>query len=241
MSAPRPATPGGAAPADPAAEALAGLAASGSLGTWLERRRPPAGAATRDAAVLMLFGRGQPPRTSAGRDEVERLTDLGAGDVDVVLLQRAATLRSHAGQVAFPGGKRDPEDADAVAAALRETHEETGVEPAAIEVLGQLGALYVPASGFCVTPVLGWAGTAHEVRVVDEAESASVYRVAVADLVAPANRGTFAVPGTGYVSPVFDAGVLRAWGFTAGLLEGVFDALGWARPWDRERRLDVRY
>ncbi len=226
---------------DPLITALDGLAARGSIGNWLQLRKPPRDAKVRDASVLMLFARGQQPRTAAGAAEVDRLAEMGVGDVDVVLLQRAADLRSHPGQVAFPGGAQDPEDADAIAAALREAQEETGVRPEAVEVIGDLQPLYVPASGFSVTPVIGYSPQPEPVRVVDVAESASVYRVAVADLVAPENRGTFAVPGTSYVSPVFDVDVLRAWGFTAGLLEGALEAMGWAREWDRSRHFDIHF
>lgn len=218
-------------------EALSGLAQSDISDHWIHHRRPKEDDSVRLAAVLMLFGRGTQPRTEAGLREQDRLGDFG--DVDVVLLKRAETLRSHPGQVAFPGGRKDPEDATAIDAALREAQEETGVDPGRVDVIGTWPSLWVPVSRHSVTPVIAsWDGV-QPLRAVDPAESSSVYRVPVADLVAPANRGVFEVPNTGWRSPVFDAGVLRSWGFTAGLLDSAFEALGWSREWDRSNRLHI--
>lgn len=217
--------------------ALSDLAQSDISDHWIHHRRPKEDDSVRPAAVLMLFGRGIQPRTEAGLREQDRLGDFG--DVDVVLLKRADTLRNHPGQVAFPGGRRDPEDATAVDAALRETREETGVDPARVNVIGTWPSLWVPVSRHSVTPVIAtWDGR-QVLQAVDRAESSSVHRVPVADLVAPANRGVFKVPKTGWHSPVFDAGVLRSWGFTAGLLDSAFEALGWSREWDRTNRLHI--
>ncbi len=72
----------------------------------------------------------------------------------VILTQRPANLRSHPGQVAFPGGKIDDDDADAVAAALREAEEEIGIPPSAVHVIGQTD-VYMSGSGYQITPVVG--------------------------------------------------------------------------------------
>jgi len=72
----------------------------------------------------------------------------------VLLTKRTAHLSSHAGQVSFPGGRIDPEDADAEAAALREAQEEIGLDPARVEVLGRL-VDYVTGTGYRITPVIG--------------------------------------------------------------------------------------
>lgn len=224
---------------DPARRALEELPTALGHDQWLRRGHAEPGDRVREAAVLMLFGRGRPPRTPAGKQEAGRLRDLGIEDVDVLLLQRASTLRHHPGQVAFPGGGRDSGDADAVATALREAEEETGLNPGGIDVVGTMEPLYIPVSRFDVTPVIGWWTNPSEVRVMDQAESSRVYRVPVADLVAPDNRGTVEPPDRAFSTPAFDVGVLRVWGFTAGLLEFALDALGWAREWDRSAAIDI--
>ena len=208
---------------------------------WLRRQKDSAKDAARDAAVLMLFGRGGEARTEAGRSEASRLAEIGVADVDIVLLQRAATLRHHPGQVAFPGGGRDPEDHSMAAAALREAEEEAGISPETVEVLGEMDPLYIPVSKFEVTPVVGYWRQPGRVQVMDQRESYSVYRVAIADLVAPANRGTFARHDLKFSTPAFDVGVLKVWGFTAGILDFALDHLGWAREWDENAPIVIDF
>lgn len=183
-------------------------------GEHFSRILPPAEGG-RDSAVLVLFGE-------------------GPDGPDLLLIQRAATLRSHAGQPAFPGGAQDPEDAGPVEAALREAREEVGVDPASVEVLGVLPALWLPPSNFVVHPVLGWWRSPHAVEVVDAAEVASVARVPLAELTEPANRYRVAHP-SGYVGPAFEVRGMVVWGFTAGLVAGLLTLGGWERPWDAGR------
>ena len=220
---------------------LEDLAASHGSPLWLRRQKEGAEQSARDAAVLMLFGRGGEPRTEAGAAEASRLAELGVADVDIVLLQRAATLRHHPGQVAFPGGGRDPEDDSMAAAALREAEEEAGISPDTVDVLGEMDPLYIPVSKFEVTPVIGYWRQPGQVQVMDQRESYSVYRVAIADLVAPANRGTFARPDLKILTPAFDVGVLKVWGFTAGILDFALDHLGWANEWDKTAPIAIDF
>ncbi len=173
----------------------------------------------RASAVLVLFGE-------------------GAQGPELLLIERASTMRSHAGQAAFPGGAVDPGDDGPVAAALREAQEEVGLDPASVHVLGRLPELYLPPSGFVVTPVLGWWRSPHEVGVVDAAEVASVHRVPLAELAAPANRVTLTHP-SGWVSPAFEVDGLLVWGFTAGVVDKLLHFGGWALPWDRTRRREL--
>jgi 8-oxo-dGTP pyrophosphatase MutT (NUDIX family) len=154
---------------------------------------------------------------------------------DVLLTERAWTLRSHAGQMSFPGGRVDPEDGTGVEGlirtALREAEEETGLDPAGVEVFAVWPSLWVPVSNFAVSPVLGWWRAPSPVAVVDPAEVASVHRVAIQALTDPANRISCLHP-SGFTGPAFTVGDLFIWGFTAGLLDKLLKLGGWARDWD---------
>ncbi|MFE0590952.1 NUDIX hydrolase [Micromonospora echinospora] len=157
---------------------------------------------------------------------------------DVLVLQRAATLRNHAGQPAFPGGAADPEDADATATALREANEEVGLDPATVTVLAELPKLWIPVSDFVVTPVLGWWHRPHPVHPREPAEVAHVARLPVAELVDPENRMRVRHP-SGWTGPAFSARGMLVWGFTAGVLATLLEMGGWARPWHRDRIVDL--
>ncbi len=176
---------------------------------------PPEDSDARPGAVLMLFGEGP------------------AGP-DLLLTERAHTMRSHPGQVSFPGGSVDPTDASPTAAALREAQEEVGLDPATVDVLATMPELWLPPSNFAVTPVLAWWRENSPVGVVDPAEVHAVFRTPIAELLEPANRVTVTHP-MGYSSPGFligdDKDVLL-WGFTAGLITKLFDFVGLTRPWD---------
>ncbi|MFD7662908.1 NUDIX hydrolase [Streptomyces sp. NPDC059788] len=189
----------------------------------LSRFLPPESGG-RQSAVLILFGHG----------------DRGP---ELLLMERAGTLRSHAGQPSFPGGALDPEDGDPegegpVRAALREAWEETGLDPSGVQVFGVLPRLYIPVSGFVVTPVLGWWREPSPVGAVDEAETARVFTVAVADLTDPAHRVTARHP-SGHVGPAFLVEDALVWGFTAGVIDRILHYAGWELPWDRAKQVPL--
>ncbi|MEV6873625.1 CoA pyrophosphatase [Amycolatopsis sp. NPDC051128] len=179
------------------------------------RFSPPEDAYTRPAAVLVLFG--------------EQNETVGP---DVLLQRRADTLGSHAGQVSFPGGGAEDGDGGPVGTALREAEEETGVVPSGVRPVAVLPELFVPVSKFAVTPVLAHWAEPSPVHAVDPAETASVARVAIADLVDPANRFMVKKAGMPWKGPAFEVGGLFVWGFTAGLLSVLLGLGGWEREWD---------
>jgi 8-oxo-dGTP pyrophosphatase MutT (NUDIX family) len=188
-------------------------------GSELSRFLPPDDGSGRASAVLMAF------------------TETEDGPA-VLLIERAADMRTHAGQVAFPGGSLDPTDESLAGAALREANEEVGLDPSTVRVIADLPPIFIPVSGFVVTPVLAWWEHPHEVSPIDTAEVARVVLVPVAELVEPANRFVVTHP-SGWLGPAFEAGGLFVWGFTAGLLDRLLEFAGWARPWDASARREL--
>lgn len=162
----------------------------------------------------------------------------GPAGPDLLLIERAADLRKHPGQPAFPGGAIDAEDRGPVEAALREAAEETGVDPAAVQVVAVMPDFYIWRSDFRVTPVVGWWHTPGPVAPGDPAEIAAVLRVPVSELASPANRMMIRYPN-GLAGQAFRVSGLIVWGFTAALLDRVLDLGGWAQPWDADRMTNL--
>ncbi|MEU3412760.1 MULTISPECIES: NUDIX hydrolase [unclassified Streptomyces] len=192
--------------------------------TQMSHFLPPENGSGRQSAVLILFGE-------------------GARGPELLLMERAGSLRSHAGQPAFPGGALDPEDGDPLGdgplrAALREAREETGLDPSGVQLFGVLPRLYIPVSRFVVTPVLGWWREPSPVGAVDPNETARVFTVPVADLTDPANRAT-AVHPRGHSGPAFLVESALVWGFTAGVIDRLLHYAGWERPWDRGKQVPL--
>jgi 8-oxo-dGTP pyrophosphatase MutT (NUDIX family) len=180
--------------------------------------RPPPGGG-RPSAVLILFGE-------------------GPDGPDLLLVQRSPFLRRHAGQPAFPGGAIDESDGGPVQAALREAAEETGVDPSGVQVLAVLPELFIPRSGFSVTPVLAWWRSPVPVEPGAPGEISSVARVAIADQADPANRLMARYP-SGVAGPAFRVGGMLVWGFTAMIVDRLLAIGGWERPWDAESAEDL--
>jgi len=162
------------------------------------------------------------------------LISEGAAGPAILFVERAADMRTHAGQIALPGGAADPEDLTPNDTALREAVEEIGVDPSGIVVLGSLPPAHVAVSGFDVTGVVSWWQTPSPVVPVDPREVAALHPISVAELTEPANRVQVRHP-SGYTGPAFEVSGLLIWGLTAHLIDGVLDLAGWQRPWDRHR------
>ena len=209
------ATPAGAAP--PWLRTLAGNAQRMTVPPLL---RPPASGIGRPSAVLMLFGETN-------------------GEADLLIVQRSPYLRRHAGQPAFPGGATEPADGGPVGAALREATEEVGVDPAGVEVLAVLPELFIPRSGFRVTPVLAWWRRPSPLVPASDGEIVSAVRARLDDLADPANRLTVRLPNGVTAGPAFRLHGMLVWGFTAALVDRLLALGGWERPWDAGHEEDL--
>lgn len=172
-----------------------------------------------DAAVLIVFT-GNPHAAATPEDAA------------VLITHRHPNLRSHSGQMAFPGGKIDPEDAGPVDAALREATEETGLERDRVTPLAVFNAVTTGGSRKRVRPVVAYAADPGDVYPASEVETDDVFFVPLRDLVAPENRIT--VGWRGWTGPAFHVGCYLVWGFTGVLLGVVLEFGGWVRPYDED-------
>lgn len=206
------------------------LLPSGSVPAWLQ---PVADfASSADVSSITRFA----PTTGEGRHAAV-LVLLGEGP-DVVLVERAGGDALHSGQPAFPGGVVEPTDVDAVDAALREAHEEIGVERTGVTPFALLPDLWIPVSDFVVTPVIAWWHEPGEIDVRDAREISAVHRIPIAELTSARARCRVRHP-SGYVAPGFEVSSMVVWGFTAGILDALLRGAGWEGPWDPERVLTL--
>jgi len=145
-------------------------------------------------------------------------------ELTVLLTQRASQLKNHAGQISFPGGRIEPDDAGPRAAALREAHEEIGLEARFVNVVGYL-ADHILLSGFRVTPVVAFVRPGFDL-LLDAEEVDDTFEVPLSHVFEPANqrsqRRRFG--GTGREMPVWDIQYegRNIWGATAGMLLNLY-------------------
>ena len=167
------------------------------------------------------------PTTAEVIDAAVLIAITDRRDPGVILTQRTDTLRRHPGQVAFPGGRIDPEDADAIAAALRESEEEIALPRTAVEVVGTTDR-FLTGTGYCIVPVVGVVPPDLPL-MPHEAEVAAVFEVPLAFLLDPANHRTMSAEWQGrarrfYEIPWRDR---RIWGATAGIIVNLSRRLQW--------------
>jgi 8-oxo-dGTP pyrophosphatase MutT (NUDIX family) len=187
----------------------------------LSRNDPvPDTAAERQAAVLILIA-----------------TDRDGGP-DVLLQQRAPTLRDHAGEVAFPGGARESGDTGPPATAIREAAEETGVDPAGVQPLILLPRLHIPPSRFDVTGVLAHWRTPSPVSAIDPGETNRVMRVPFTALADPDKRIMLST-SFGWHGPAFVVDGAVVWGYTGEILAALLRLAGWDQPWVASSPVDL--
>jgi 8-oxo-dGTP pyrophosphatase MutT (NUDIX family) len=173
--------------------------------------------------LLADFAAMLPPRPAAVLVPI-----VAREELTLLLTQRTETLPTHAGQIAFPGGKLEPHDADAVAAALREAEEEIGLHPRHVETLGFLDG-YRTGTGFNVTPVVALVEPDYELRL-DPSEVAEAFEVPLRFLMDEANHQKHSRPWKGrdrwyYAMPYGDRYI---WGATAGMIKNLHQRL-WQR------------
>jgi 8-oxo-dGTP pyrophosphatase MutT (NUDIX family) len=172
-----------------------------------------------------------PPGSEAWPDELRQqltttLTPAGvlipvmerAASLSVLLTQRSAELKHHAGQISFPGGRMEQHDQDVAATALRETHEEVGIEPRHVSIIGYLGAMPT-ITGFAVTPVVGLVNDIAEL-VIDRTEVEFAFEVPLEFLLDEANEKRVERQFYGSAIPMleFHYEGQRIWGATAQML-----------------------
>lgn len=148
------------------------------------------------------------------------------GEVQVLLTRRTESVATHKGQVAFPGGVVEPEDRDALAAALREAREELGIQPDHVEVLGSLDDVSTVVSGFLIRPYVGWLPYPYLLRPAPE-EVAEVLWIPLAFF---ADQRNVRVKLVGEASvhrevPFYDWGGYTVWGATARILRRLVEVL----------------
>jgi 8-oxo-dGTP pyrophosphatase MutT (NUDIX family) len=204
------------------------------------RREWPAGfnpARVRHAAgLLLVFPKtinAKPAELAKQRNSLRPLRSTSTDAAHIVLTVRAGTLERHRGQVSLPGGVVEPGETFEQAA-LREAHEEVGLSPAGVRLVGPLTAIDIPVSGFRLHPIVGVVATRPQLAPSD-GEVARILEVDLDDLVNPARFGSIERERDGLVQafPAFLVGGSEIWGATAMVLAEFLALLGW--PIDERR------
>jgi len=149
------------------------------------------------------------------------------GELHLVLTRRRDDLNSHAGQMSFPGGQHEKQET-LLRTALRETEEEIGIYPHALEVLGELASLYIPPSDFEVHPFVAWYRQSEQPRFMPNPdEVAEIIEVPLHYLLDPTARGEepWDFRGQSIVVPYYDVAGYKVWGATAMMISELLERL----------------
>jgi 8-oxo-dGTP pyrophosphatase MutT (NUDIX family) len=188
-----------------------------------------------DACVTYLRKHlpGLPPYALAGPELSARSAAVlvplyGAdGQPHLLFTRRSKNLAKHKGEISFPGGSRDPGDSSLAMTALREAHEEIGVDPTGVEILGVLSPVFVSVSNFLITPQVGWLGKDLPPLVLNQAEVAELIKAPLAALANPDIYHTeiWSRFGSSHMVHFFEYGPYLIWGATARVLFSLLSLL----------------
>jgi 8-oxo-dGTP pyrophosphatase MutT (NUDIX family) len=146
----------------------------------------------------------------------------------MLLIKRSEDTGFHSGQIAFPGGKQEKEDANPLSTALRETEEEIGIQPKDIEIVGELTELYLPPSNFLIRPFVGFCIKRPEC-VLNPNEVSSIVEVEVSDFLLERNVGwkSFYANSMKEVveAPYYSVGEVEVWGATAMIISEFLEVI----------------
>lgn len=146
--------------------------------------------------------------------------------IHTILIKRKPELQHHGGEISFPGGITEQEDADAVQTALREAQEEIGLAPETVEILGLLTPLYVPPSQNLVQPVVGWLNTPPSLNP-NPSEVALIFQPSLQHFTRATTVSWHSEvrQGQTYIIPAYRLGEEYVWGATAMILSELLSLL----------------
>jgi 8-oxo-dGTP pyrophosphatase MutT (NUDIX family) len=166
-----------------------------------------------------------PPRGFISRDAAVLIPVVERDSATVLMTRRTMALRKHPGQIAFPGGKIDPTDANAAAAALREAQEEIGLDPALVEPIGRLDP-YIAGTGYRIIAIVARVAPEHHL-VLNPDEVDAAFEVPLSFLMSPRNHQTITREFDGVRHLLYEMPYDQhhIWGVTAGIIRGLYERL----------------